>query len=363
MLSTALKGKLVLEDGSVFFGDSFGFNQSTAGEVVFATGMVGYNESLTDTSYSGQILSFTYPLIGNYGVPAPLQENGLAKNFESERIQAKALIVSDYCEQYSHWDAVKSLGQWLQDEKIPALSGIDTRALTKKLREKGVMLGKIIIEDQELDFYDPNQENLAANVSLKETQLFQAPQEKFKIALIDCGVKNSIIHSLLKRNVSVLRVPWDFDLFNSGQEFDGILVSNGPGDPKQCVKTIETLKQALDKSLPTFGICYGNQLMALAGGADTFKLKYGHRSQNQPVQEVGSMKCFITSQNHGFAVDKDSLKGSCLDASYLNANDGSVEGIAHKSKPFFAVQWHPEACPGPTDTQFLFEKFIELMKR
>jgi carbamoyl-phosphate synthase small subunit len=363
MHSTNLQGKLVLEDGSVFYGKSFGFNQSVSGEVVFATGMVGYNESLTDPSYLGQVLTLTYPLIGNYGVPEEKKENGLAENFESDSIKVKALIVSNYSTRYSHWDAKRSLGEWLQQERIPALSGIDTRALTKKLREKGVMLGKIIIEEQEIDFYDPNKENLAALASQKQPQLFKAKQESRTVALLDCGAKNSIIHSLLKRGVSVYRVPWDYDLFSSGQEFDGILVSNGPGDPKQCVKTIDTLKQALAESVPTFGICYGNQLMALAGGADTFKLKYGHRGQNQPALEVDSKKCFITSQNHGFAVEKNSLKGLNLEASFLNANDDSVEGIAHKSKPFFAVQWHPEASPGPTDTQFLFDKFLGLMKR
>ena len=342
--------KLILEDGSVFIGDSFGAKQSTAGEVVFNTGMIGYPESLTDPSYQGQILTLTYPLIGNYGVNK--------KQWESNSIKATALIVSDYSQQHNHWHAKTSLAQWLKNENIPALSGIDTRALTQKLREKGTMLGKIVFNSDRIDFDDPNKRNLVAEVSIKKPKLYKNGRKT--IALIDCGAKNNIINSLLKRKVSVLRVPWNYDLFKSNHKFDALFVSNGPGDPKQCHKTIGLLKQAMEYKIPTFGICLGTQLLGLAAGMDTYKLKYGHRSQNQPCLETGSKKCFITSQNHGFALRSKMPRG--WNAWFVNANDKTVEGIKHNSLPFMAVQFHPEATPGPVDTGFLFDKFLKVVK-
>jgi len=354
--------KLVFEDGTTFKGTSFGFPFSTAGEVVFNTGMVGYPESLTDPSYAGQILCLTYPLIGNYGVPAKKLENGLIKNFESHKIQVQALVVEDYSEGYSHHTASKSLGEWLKEEKIPAITGIDIRALTKILREKGAMLGKVIVNEKDTDSYNPNKENIVENVSIHKPISYG--KGKKKIVLLDCGVKNNIIHEFLKRGVQVIRVPWDFDFFAKDFEhndFDGLFISNGPGDPKMCKQTVTNIKKAMDNEVPTFGICLGNQLLALAAGADTYKLKYGHRSQNQPCYVVGEKRCFITSQNHGFAVDEHSLPSDWV-AWVKNANDDTVEGISHRHKPFFSVQFHPEASPGPKDTNFLFDKFLGALK-
>lgn len=366
------KATLFLENGSVFEGKSFGADYCTNGEVVFNTGMVGYPQSLTDPSYKGQILCFTYPLIGNYGVPAKEKENNLLKEFESEKIQVQGIIVSDYSFEYSHWNSEKSLQEWLQEENIPAITGIDTRALTKELREKGTMLGRIVIEKNEkkenedkkieLRFEDPNKRNLVAEVSTKEVIEYQAEKERYRIVVVDCGVKNNIIRSLLKRNASVLRVPWNYDFLEKGNEFDAVLFSNGPGDPKIAKESIELMKNVLEKEIPTFGICLGTQIMALAAGADTYKLKYGHRSQNQPCRIVGENKAFITSQNHGFAVKKESLPGDWKEW-FVNLNDGTVEGIKHESKPFSAVQFHPEATPGPRDTEFLFDEFLKMVRK
>lgn len=350
--------KLVLEDGSVFYGISFGADKSIAGEVVFNTGMVGYPESLTDPSYKGQILVLTYPLIGNYGVPSKEIENNLLKFFESDKIQVLGLVVSDYSHKYHHWNAEKSLGEWLKEHGIPGLYGIDTRALTKKLREKGTMLGKVIYED-ELEFDDPNKKNLVDDVSIKKPMIYG--NDKTRVMLIDCGVKNNIIRCFLKRDATVIRVPWDYDIHDGKYEYDGLFISNGPGDPKMCKKTIDNVKKAMEKDISVFGICLGNQILGLAAGANTYKLKYGHRSQNQPCVENGTVRCFITSQNHGFAVDSESLPEE-WEPWFINANDDTNEGIRHKTKPFFSVQFHPEASCGPVDTEFLFDKFLEIIR-
>lgn len=356
MQSKGGKIKLVLEDGSVFHGSSFGAEKSAAGEVVFNTGMVGYPETLTDPSYRGQILALTYPLIGNYGVPGDEKEDNLLKYFESDKIQISGLIVSNYSENYSHWNAKKSLSEWLKEKNIPAIEGIDTRQLTKKLREKGTMLGKIVY-NEDLAFEDPNKRNLVSEVSIKEPITYE--KGKTKAVVIDCGIKNNIIRSLLKRNVTVIRVPWDYDFLKL--EFNALLISNGPGNPKMAKETIANVKKALEKNIPTFGICLGNQILALAAGGDTYKLKYGHRSQNQPCLEIGTKRCFITSQNHGYAVDIKSLPDEWKPW-FVNVNDGTNEGIKHISKPFMSIQFHPEATPGPVDTGFLFDKFLEMLK-
>ncbi len=353
------EAKLVLENGEEFKGFSFGAERSTSGEVVFNTGMVGYPESLTDTSYKGQILSFTYPLIGNYGVPGKEAENSLLKNFESDRIQAQALIVSDYSFEYSHWNAKKSLSEWLKEENIPAIYGIDTRRLTKILREKGTMLGKIIFENKDTKLYDPNSIDIVREVTIKEPVIYNEKSNCKKIVAIDCGIKSNIIRSLIKRNLTVMRVPYDYDFLK--EPFDGLVISNGPGNPKMCKKTIENVKKVLSKNIPTFGICLGNQILALAAGGDTYKLKYGHRSQNQPCVLDNTKRCFITTQNHGFAVDMKSL-GREWQEFFVNANDGTNEGIKHKTKPFMAVQFHPESTPGPVDTEFLFDEFVKMLK-
>ncbi|MFC1691640.1 glutamine-hydrolyzing carbamoyl-phosphate synthase small subunit [Nanoarchaeota archaeon] len=351
--------KLILEDGSVFSGKSFGSNCSKAGEVVFNTGMVGYPESMTDPSYKEQILTLTYPLIGNYGIPKEeIDENNLLKTFESDQIHINGLVISDYSAQHSHWSAVKSLSEWMEEQGIPGIYGIDTRALTKKLRDKGTILGKIVQDNEKIDFYDPDKHNQVAKVSVEKP--IEYGEGKTKILLVDCGVKNNIIRSFIKRNIKVKRVPWNYDFSN--ENYDGLFIANGPGDPKKAKETIENIRMALEKETPTFGICMGNQLLSLAAGGDTYKLKFGHRSQNQPCIEVGTKRCYITSQNHGYAVNPKKLpKG--FEEWFVNANDNTNEGIKHKTKPFFSVQFHPEAMPGPVDTAFLFDKFIDEIKK
>ncbi|MBP5703277.1 MAG: carbamoyl-phosphate synthase (glutamine-hydrolyzing) large subunit [Paludibacteraceae bacterium] len=352
---------LVLEDGTVFEGKSFGYEAPVSGEVVFATAMVGYPESLTDPSYAGQLLTVTFPLVGNYGVPNDEKDEfGISKFYESDKIQASAIIISDYSDRYSHWNAVKSLGDWLKAEKIPGICGIDTRELTKIVREKGAMKGKLVFPDENKDipFVDPNLENLVAKVSCKEVVTYG--KGKYKIVMVDCGVKNNIIRCLLKRDVTLTRVPWDYD-FNT-LEYDGLFISNGPGNPALCGKTVEHIRVALQKNKPIFGICMGNQLLSIAAGAQTYKLKYGHRSHNQPVSMVGSTRAYITSQNHGFAVDNKTIP-SDWEPLFINMNDGTNEGIRHKSMPFFSAQFHPEASSGPTDTEFLFDTFVDMVAK
>ncbi len=350
--------QLLLDDGSVFHGKSFGYEKATAGEVVFNTAMTGYPESLTDPSYSGQLMVLTYPLVGNYGVPPrTFEANGLATFMESEKIHAEAIIVSDYSFEYSHWNAVESLGSWLKDEKVAGIYGIDTRELTKLLREKGSMKGKIVFDAaDEIDFVDPNLINQVDIVSCKEVITYGNGSKK--VVLLDCGVKHNIIRCLLKRDVTVIRVPWNYDFTN--MEYDGLFISNGPGDPDTCEAAVINIRKAMERNTPICGICMGNQLLAKAGGASIYKLKYGHRSHNQPVRMVGTERCFITSQNHGYAVDNSTL-GADWEPLFINMNDGTNEGIKHKTKPYFSAQFHPEACSGPTDTEFLFDKFVELL--
>jgi carbamoyl-phosphate synthase small subunit len=350
--------KLTLEDGTVYMGKSFGTLIPAAGEVVFNTAMTGYPESLTDPSYRGQILCLTYPLVGNYGAPAKDEADDILKFYESGSIHISGLIVSDYSFNYSHWNATESLDEWLRQHKVPGVYGIDTRALTKRIREKGAMLGKLEPEDTNIEFYDPNKVNLVEQVSITEKKVYGSGM--CKIVLIDCGVKYNIIRNLLKRDTTIIRVPWDYDYHT--EEFDGLFISNGPGDPKMCKAPIENLKRSLKEKKPVFGICLGNQLMALASGADTYKLKYGHRSHNQPVIQFGTDKAYITSQNHGFAVDNKTL-GRDWEPYFININDGTNEGMKHRTKPFFSTQFHPEASGGPTDTDFLFDVFIENILR
>lgn len=345
--------KLILEDGTVFTGKSFGSERSVAGEVVFYTAMVGYPESLTDPSYTGQILVSTYPMIGNYGAPADSKNDEINIHYESDKIHVSGLIISDYSVEYSHWNAVKSLGDWLKENNVPGIFDIDTRALTKILREKGSMLGKIEFENDPIEFYDPNLENLVAIASIKEPVTYG--NGKYNVILVDCGTKNNIIRCLLNRGATVKRVPWDYDFTN--EEYDGLFISNGPGDPAMCDITVKNIAKALSADKPIMGICLGNQLLALAAGAKTYKLKYGHRSHNQPVLLNNTNRCFITSQNHGFAIDNESLP-SGWEILFQNVNDKTNEGIRHKTKPFFSTQFHPEAASGPVDTEFLFDEFI-----
>ncbi len=349
--------KLILKDGSIFHGYSFGSKKPVTGEVVFNTGMVGYPESLTDPSYRGQILVLTYPLIGNYGVPGYEKEDNLLKYFESDRIQVQGLIISDYSNDYTHWNAKKSLSEWMREHEIPGIFGIDTRALTKKLREKGTMLGKIVYGKEIMSFKDPNKRNLVAEVSISEPIIYK--KGKKKVVIVDCGTKNNIIRAFLIRNFTVIRVPWNYDFLN--EKSDGVVISNGPGNPKMCKETINNVGNALSKNMPVLGICLGSQILALAAGANTYKLKYGHRSQNQPCVEVGTKRCYIASQNHGYAVDADTLPVDWREWFY-NDNDKTNEGIIHISKPFFGAQFHPEASPGPDDTEFVFDMFLRAMR-
>lgn len=350
--------KLTLEDGSVFYGKSFGAALPAAGEVVFNTAMTGYPESLTDPSYHGQILCLTYPLVGNYGAPARNEENDLYRFYESSSIHISGLIVSDYSFEYSHWNASESLDEWLKRNKVPGIYGIDTRALTKRIREKGSMPGKLEPDGTEIEFCDPNKSNLVEKVSTRSKKVYGSG--KYRIILIDCGVKYNIIRNLLKRDTTIIRIPWDYDYHN--EEYDGLFISNGPGDPKMCTSAIVNLKKSFKKETPVFGICLGNQLMALASGADTYKLKYGHRSHNQPVLLTGTDKAYITSQNHGYAVDNDTLDKE-WEPLFINLNDRTNEGMKHKSMPFFSTQFHPEASGGPTDTDYLFDVFLDNIRK
>ena len=382
---------LILDDGSRFHGKSFGYEKPVAGEVVFNTAMTGYPESLTDPSYAGQLMTLTYPLVGNYGVPPfTVEPNGLATFMESERIHAEAIIVSDYSEDFSHWNAVESLADWLKREQVPGITGIDTRELTKVLREHGVMMGRIVFDDVEneidnsqltIDNYEDV--NYVDRVSCKEIIVYTGKESPLhfpittptaqlncqlstvncqlkRVVLLDCGVKSNILRCLLKRDVEVIRVPWDYD-YNE-LEFDGLFISNGPGDPDTCDAAVQNIRRAMkNEKLPIFGICMGNQLLSKAGGAKIYKLKYGHRSHNQPVRMVGTERCFITSQNHGYAVDNTTLTED-WEPLFINMNDGSNEGIKHKKNPWFSAQFHPEAASGPTDTEFLFDEFVNLLK-
>jgi carbamoyl-phosphate synthase small subunit len=356
-MNERIPAKLVLEDGAVFEGFSFGAPVSAAGEVVFSTAMTGYPESLTDPSYKGQILVATYPLIGNYGVPSPDMENEMLRYFESDKVQITALVISDYSFSFSHWNAAKSLSDWLKENNVPGIFDIDTRKLTRHIREKGAMLGKIVI-DEDIPLYDPNKVNLVSEVSCSEVKTYG--NGRYRILLIDCGTKNNIIRCLLRRDTTVTRVPWNhrFD----PADYDGVLISNGPGDPKMCDVTIYSAQALLQGEVPFFGICLGSQIMALAAGANTYKLKYGHRSHNQPVMMADSDWCFITSQNHGYAVDTETLPEG-WSPYFTNLNDDTCEGIRHKEKPYFAVQFHPEASAGPVDTEFLFDDFMNLVKK
>jgi carbamoyl-phosphate synthase small subunit len=340
---------------------------------VFSTSMVGYPEALTDPSYKGQILALTYPLVGNYGVPPYDLNYGIPLYFESDRIQTSGLITHELCTEPFHWASTRTLDKWLIDENIPGICGVDTRRLTKKLRTHGVMLGIIQTceEGEEPDIStllkeaqnipDPNLTDLVKEVTVKEPVNYKI-DGKHTVVLIDCGVKNSIIRNLLKRGINVVRVPYDF----SAKEImeyhpDGVFLSNGPGDPKKCGKTIESVKELVEK-VPLMGICLGAQILALSQGGDTYKLKFGHRSQNQPALDLNTNRCYITTQNHGYAIDTECFCRIPLEPWFINPNDKTIEGVKHKSKPVFAVQWHPEASPGPYDTEFLFDTFAKSME-
>lgn len=342
---------LTLADGTVFKGKSFGFNGATSGEVVFNTGMVGYPETLTDPSYRGQILIMSYPLVGNYGVPA-------LNTLESKEIHVRGLIVGTYTDGSDHWESEQTLAAWLKEQKIPAITDIDTRTLVHHIRTNGVMRGTITPVGGTKNKALPEDAHPVSAVSCKEKRLYEqsGKNKRLKrVVLVDCGAKENIVRCLLSRNVSVLRVPWNYDFTN--EVYDGVLISNGPGDPAQLTETIAIVKKAMSLKKPIFGICLGNQILALASGAKTYKLPYGHRGQNQPCVDVFTKHCVITSQNHGYAVDENTLKKD-WDVWFVNANDKTNEGIKHKRLPFYSVQFHPEATAGPTDAAYLFDTFI-----
>jgi len=359
-MAKVTKAELVLRDGSCVTGEHFGGHRSMSGEVVFNTGMVGYPEAMTDPSYRGQILVLTYPLIGNYGVPV----NGQHKSdvaglktpdlLESDQIQVSGLIVSTLSKQHSHPTALDDLDSWMCHHEVPGLSEVDTRTLTKKLRTHGTMLGKLVIDEKDVRWEDPNERNVVAEVSVPEIKFYPGFGQK-RIILVDFGCKGSILRHLMNAGVNVLRVPWNYDW--SEELADGVVLSNGPGDPKMCAQALDIVRKGLKRDLPMLGICLGHQLLALAAGADTFKLKFGHRGQNQPCIQVGTKRCFITSQNHGFAVNEQTLPQEWKPW-FFNANDGTNEGMRHRDRPIFSVQFHPEANPGPMDTLFLLDSFI-----
>jgi carbamoyl-phosphate synthase small subunit len=376
------RGTFTIRDGPVFHGKSFGAKSNISGEAVFTTSLVGYPESLTDPSYRGQILVFTQPLIGNYGVPSSARdESGLLKYFESPNIQAVGVVVADVAEQYSHWTAVESLSEWCAREGVPAISGVDTRAIVTYLREQGSSLARVTIgeeydADQDEAFVDPEQINLVRKVSTKAPFHVSAADPTAHVAVIDCGVKENILRSLIGRGASVTAFPFDYPIHKVAHHFDGVFISNGPGDPTHCQDTVYHLRKLMDSSqVPVFGICLGHQLLALAAGARTVKLKYGNRAHNIPALDLTTGRCHITSQNHGYAVDASTLPNDWKPY-FLNLNDNSNEGmltvmievrswltylsgLIHKSRPIFSTQFHPEAKGGPLDSAYLFDMYLE----
>ena len=369
------QARLVLEDGSEYSGFSFGKARSQAGEVVFYTGMGGYPQALTDPAFRGQILVSTYPLLGNTGIPvkpktgeAFVDGQGIPLHFESSQVQVSGLVVSEACNEPSHYSSGATLQAWLEKNNVPGVFGIDTRALAVRLRENGVMQGKILIEgSRDLTMDSGVIQNPVQDVSCREPKTFKQVNAEnlregrtLKIAIIDCGVKANILRCLLNRNAEITLLPWNYELKDN--EYDGIILCGGPGDPKACGKTIATVRRAFERKKPIFGTGIGNLIMALAAGGDTYKLPYGHRGQNQPCLEAGTERCYVTSQNHGYAVRPESLPRG-WEPWFINANDNTIEGIRSVNGPFSAVQFYPEGCPGPRDTEFLIDSFLEEVKK
>jgi carbamoyl-phosphate synthase small subunit len=365
--------KLIFDDGTVFDGMGFGFPTTVFGEAVFNTGMVGYTETLTDPSYNGQILTLTYPLIGNYGVPdlSISDEDGIPKYSESSKIQVRGLIVHELSLVADHWNLFQTLDEWLYNEKIPGISGIDTRAITKKLRVDGVQMAALSVSDNDIDVDEIkkqlksapnyNSEQFMDNVSTKQTKVYGT--EDKSVVVIDVGVKNAIIRNLRNIGYKVIKMPWNATAENIlSYNPDGVLISNGPGDPQKCLDTITTTKKLIEKNIPTLGICLGAQIMGIAGNAQTYKLKYGHRGQNKSCLNLNDNQVYVTSQNHGYGINPESLKDSEFDLWFKNADDNTVEGIKHKKQNCIAVQFHPEAAPGPYDCKFIFEDLKHLME-
>ncbi len=373
MSKPAKDSLLLLEDGSIFYGSSFGAEVDSIGEVVFNTGMVGYLESLTDPSYAGQILAFTYPLLGNYGVPAYAEKDkfGLPRFFESDSIKVKGVVVQEACRQPSHWASKRTLSKWMESEGVPGIEGVDTRALVTKLREAGVMMG-IIASGGEAREQEAIAEllsraesyasqNFVKGVSVSKPVIHGESDEK--VVLLDCGTKYGIVRNLLARGYQVVRLPYNSS-YSAVMKHDpaGVVVCNGPGDPKVLVDTSKCVGSLVDAEVPILGICLGEQVVGMSQGAETFKLKYGHRGQNKPCIDLTTGRGYVTSQNHGYALDEKSVKGTELKPWFMNADDGTIEGVLHASRPCMAVQFHPEATPGPYDTVFVFDRFVDAMK-
>lgn len=365
---------LMFKDGRYFEGIGFGATKKVHGEIVFTTITgAGYNETLTDPSYQGQIVVMTHPLVGNYGVPAwEKDEYGIHKYFESDSIKVSGFVVNECCKNPSHYESVKTLNEFLLEENIPGIEWIDTRAITKVLREEGVQLGLLAVynpgERPNIDelrrevirVEDPNLKHLASEVSTKEVKIFSPLNPRGKVVLIDLGVKNNILRNFLQRKIEVVSVPYNYT-YEDIMAFkpDGVFISNGPGDPAKCESAITVAHKLINNSIPTMGICLGNQIIALGAGGSSYKLKYGHRGGNKTVINRKTNQCYITSQNHGFCV-KD-FEGKGFNEFLTNIDDNSNEGLIHETKPIFAIQFHPEASPGPLDSLYLFDKFIEFM--
>ena len=366
-------GKLIFDDGSVLNGEGFGYSTAVFGEIVFNTGMVGYTEALTDPSYNGQILTLTYPLVGNYGVPDPSikDDDGISTFFESNKIQIRGLVVHELSLTASHWNLSMTLDEWLYNEKIPGISGIDTRELTKKLRTSGVMMAALVVSDSEIDVdkiktqltsathYDSEQ--FMNVVSTKHEQVFG--QGDKSVVVIDTGAKNAILRNIREIGYKAILVPWNTP-YEKIMSYNpkGVVLSSGPGDPQKCPDTIDTAKKLIENNIPTLGICLGAQIIGIAGNTETYKLKYGHRGQNKPCVNLENNQVYVTSQNHGYGITPESLEKSDFNLWFTNADDKTVEGIKHKKQNCVAVQFHPEAAPGPYDCKFVFEELKHLME-
>ncbi len=361
---------LALEDGTIFRGKSFGAPVDVTGEVVFNTSMIGYPELLTDPSYDEQIVVMTYPILGSYGVSSYSQcdEHGLPLHYESDSIKVKGYAIHSLSRP-SHWSSDRGLEDWLQQEKVPGIQGIDTRAVTRRIRTNGTMLGLLKTSDSEIGLAqvkeelskltDPNNTDLVRNVSPSEP-IHYVNNSDATVVVLDCGVKYGIVRNLLASGASVVRVPYDYSV-NEILEFEPrrIVISNGPGDPKNCTQTIDTVRELLETDIPIMGICLGMQILALAAGAGTYKLMFGHRAVNHPCVDLKTGRCYITTQNHGFTVNSESLAQTKFSTRFVNMNDKTIEGIVHKKREIIGVQWHPESSPGPYDTRFLFDQFME----
>ncbi|MGB1665380.1 MAG: glutamine-hydrolyzing carbamoyl-phosphate synthase small subunit [Nitrosopumilus sp.] len=367
-------GKLIFDDGTVIDGEGFGYSTTTFGEIVFNTGMVGYTEALTDPSYNGQLLTLTYPLVGNYGIPDPkiTDEDGISKYFESDKIQIRGLVVHELSLTASHWNLSMTLDEWMYNEKIPGISGIDTRALTVKLRNSGVMMGALVVSDSEIDVEEVKKQLASAThydseqfmdeVSTKQEKTFGTEEQT--VVIVDTGAKNAIIRNVREIGYKAILVPWDTP-YEKIMSYNpkGVVLSSGPGDPQKCPDTITAVKKLIENNVPTLGICLGAQIIGIAGNTDTYKLKYGHRGQNKPCINLENNQVYVTSQNHGYGIKPESLEKSDFKLWFTNADDKTVEGIKHKTQNCIAVQFHPEASPGPFDCKYVFDELRKLMEK